>query len=315
MSEILDLKAVKDGDNISECIVYIESYRKLPKKDGKSFYIAGNFVKQEDSLSFKVWDSTLVEAMSQNDFSGSVVSISGQASTYMNNLDLKINSITSVDSSTYPKSLFLKSADVNSLFKEFSDFINTELSQKGITLIQAIFKAENIMSRFKEEFAGAKMHDAQVGGLLNHTLKMLRIAKCVYSNENRMSKLEDYKDLLYLSVILHDIGKVYEMNLGVYQEHSYVTHRILGTEILVKYKKGIVELFDEDFYYQLVSVVVGHHGKDFGDAPTTVIAFIIHLIDMLDSQVTGIFDRIERNEITVRAGNTSVLVDGSYLVV
>ena len=64
------------------------------------------------------------------------------------------------------------------------------------------------------------MHDAQIGGLLNHTMKMMRIAKVVYQNEPRMEQLENYKDMLYLGVILHDIGKIYEMNYGVYQENS-----------------------------------------------------------------------------------------------
>ena len=52
MANILDLKSVKDGTILSECIVYLASYKKLPKKDGKTFYIAGNLAKQEDSLSF-----------------------------------------------------------------------------------------------------------------------------------------------------------------------------------------------------------------------------------------------------------------------
>lgn len=315
MANILDLKGVKDGTILSDCIVYLASYKKLPKKDGKTFYISGYFTKQEDSLSFKVWDTALVEALSTNDMSGSVVKISGSVGSYMNNLDVKITSIEPVEESQYSKSMFLKSADVSSLFKEFTDFVNSELSANGVKLLLGIFKAENLFERFKEEFAGSKMHDAQIGGLLNHTVKMLRISKCVYENEPRMKTLENYKDMLYLSVILHDIGKVHEMNLGVYQENSFVTHRILGIEILVKYKNVIKELYDENFYYELVSVLQGHHGKEFGDPPTTVLAYIVHLIDMVDSQTTGIFDKIERNDYTMRAGGMSVYVDGSYLSV
>lgn len=315
MANILDLKSVKDGTILSECIVYLASYKKLPKKDGKTFYIAGNLAKQEDSLSFKVWDSSLVEALSQNDISGSVVKISGSVGSYMNALDVKVTSVEPVSEEEFPKSLFLKSADVEGLFKEFTDFVNTELSPKAVKILLGIFKSENLFNRFKEEFAGSKMHDAQIGGLLNHTMKMMRIAKVVYQNEPRMEQLENYKDMLYLGVILHDIGKIYEMNYGVYQENSYVTHRLLGIELLVKYKSAIIDLYDADFYYELISVLQGHHGKEFGDAPTTVLAFIVHLIDVLESQTTGIFDKIERNDYTMRAGSMSVYVDGSYLSV
>lgn len=314
MANVLDLKTVKDGTILSECIVYLASYKKLPKKDGKTFYIAGSFTKQEDSLSFKIWDTPLVDALSANDLSGRVVKISGTVGSYMNNLDIKITTIEPVDESQYSKSMFLKSANVPELFNEFTSFVNAELSPNGVKLLLGIFKQENLFDRFKEEFAGSKMHDAQIGGLLNHTIKMMRIAKCVYVNEPRMNTLQHYKDMLYLSVILHDIGKVYEMNLGVYQENSFVTHRILGIEMLVKYKSVISELYDENFYYEILAVLQGHHGE-FGDAPTTILAYIVHLIDMLDSQTTGIFDKIEGNDVTMKAGGMSVYVNGKYLAV
>ena len=315
MSDVLDLKSVKDGMSLSGCIVYLGSYERKPKKDGKSFYIAGNLVNKEDSLSFKVWDAALVEALTQNDLSGRVVKIVGAVSSYMNNLDLKITAIEPVDETQYPKSLFLKSADVDGIFREFSIFIKENLSETGLKGLQFIFQKDNLFARFKEEFAGSKMHDAQVGGLLNHTMKMLKIAKVVYDNEPRMNNIPNYKDMLYLGIIFHDIGKIYEMNLGVYTEYSYVTHRMLGIELLVKYKPVIVQCFDENFYYELISVLQGHHGAEWGDAPNTVLAYLVHLIDMVDSQTTGIFDKIERNEVATKAGNMSVYVDGRYLTV
>ena len=315
MPEVLNLKAVKDGMSLSDCIVYLGSYERKAKKDGKSYYIAGNLVNKEDSLSFKIWDAPLVEALTKNDMNGRVVKIAGSVGSYMNNLDLKITSIDTVDETKYPKSLFLKSADVNGLFTEFSMFLKENLSENAVKCLQFIFQKENLFNRFREEFAGSKMHDAQIGGLLHHTMKMLRIAKVVYQNEPRIDTLVNYRDMLYLGIILHDIGKVYEMNLGVYTENSFVTHRILGIELLVKYKAVIVQCFDENFYYELISVLQGHHGAEFGDAPNTVLAFIVHLIDMLESQTTGIFDKIERNEVNMRANNMTVYVDGRYLTV
>lgn len=311
---VVEISALKDGMSLSNAIMYIQSYKKALKKDGKSFYISGVFMKQDATIPFKVWDTSLVEAMSQNDLSGNVVKIQGTVGSYMNNVEIKINAIEPVNSVEYPKSIFLRSADVDSLFKEFTQFMQSEISPQGVNILSFIFKQENILGRFKEEFAGSLMHDALIGGLMHHTVKMLRLAKCVFENEPRMKLLENYKDMLYISVILHDIGKVKEMNLGVYQVNSFVTHRILGIEMLVKYKKLFVEAYDENFYYEVLSVLQGHHGE-FGDYPTTVLAYIVHLIDMLDSQTTGIFDKIERNDYTTRAGDMSVYVNNHYLAV
>ena len=308
---VLELKAVKDGDNVKDAFVYVSSYNKLTKKDG-SPYISGTFTKQSDILSFKVWDAPLVKGLIENNLVGQVVKISGSASTYLNTLDFKVTSIQPVGEDVCSKALFLKSADVENIFKEFTAFVTSELTPNAQKILFGIFQGENILGRFKEEFAGSKMHDAQIGGLLNHTTKMLKIAKVVYENEPRMANLQYYKDMFYLSIVFHDIGKIYEMHLGVYQENSYVSHRILGVELLAKYKNAISQLFDEDFYYELISVLVGHHGE-YGDKPTTVLAYIVHLIDMLDSQTTGIFDKIETNNYSLRAGSMVVTVDGMNL--
>lgn len=311
---VIEISGLQEGMSIAGGIMYVKSYKRAPKKDGKTFYISGLFAKQDASIPFKVWDSSIVDAMSQTDVTGCVVKITGTVGSYLNNLEIKVNGIEVIDSPEYSKGLFLKSLDVNSLYSEFGNFINTELSQKGIQLVTLIFKNENIMGRFKEEFAGSLMHDSVVGGLMHHTLKMLKIAKCVAENEPRIKLLENYKDMLYISVIFHDIGKIKEMNLGVYQENSFVTHRMLGIEMLVKYKKVFTELFDENFYYEVISVLQGHHGE-YGDYPNTVLAYLVHLIDMLDSQTTGIFDKIERDDYTMRAGSMTVTVNNHYLAV
>ena len=83
----------------------------------------------------------------------------------------------------------------------------------------------------------------------------------------------------------------------------------------IPYVRLIIQCFDENFYYELISVLQGHHGKEWGDAPNTVLAYLVHLIDMVDSQTTGIFDKIERNEVVTKANNMSVNVDGRYLTV
>ena len=177
-----------------------------------------------------------------------------------------------------------------------------------------IFQSENLFPRFKEEFAGKKMHDAQIGGLMHHTTKMLKIAKILVENEPRMLQIEGFTDLLYLGISLHDIGKVYEMKLGVYQPNSFVTHRTLGTEMIAKYKDLICQLYNETFYYHILAIINGHHGE-YGERPQTLLAYIIHLIDMLEANTTGAFDRIENKEFSNRAGLNAVLVNGANLVI
>ena len=291
MSSILDLTAVKDGTNISDAIVYISGYEKKLKKDGKSYYIAGNFMNKESAISFKVWDAPIVDVMGQTNLAGCVVKISGAASSYMNAIDIKITSIALADEKEYPKSLFLKTAPVDKLFKEFGDFIVSELSSNGVNIVQGIFKSENLFDRFKQEFAGSKMHDAQVGGLLNHTLKMLRIAKVVCQNEPRIDSIPHFKDMLHMGIIFHDIGKVYE--LSDFPDNDYTDagqllgHIVMGCELIgnaVKELPGFPKVLER----QLKHCIVAHHGEfEYGSPkkPALAEALALHYADDLDAKL------------------------------
>lgn len=313
MVTILELKDLRDNMALSDCIVYIQDYQKKPKKDPNQFYLTGTFVKQDSSVSFKVWDDTLIKYMSEVSLAGRLVKIAGQTKTFSNQVEVHVSSVDVNVGSDISPVHFLKSVNVDSVFSEFTNFVNTELSENAIKILMGVFKQENLMTRFKEEFAGAKMHDAQVGGLMNHTLKMLKIAKVVYENDNRFIKLPGYKDMLLLGIVFHDIGKLDEMRYGVYQPNTFVTHRITAVEMLSKYKEIISKMYDEKFYYQLIAIITGHHGE-YGDKPTTILAQIVHLIDMLESQTTQILDKIELGQIVEDSRGKSLYFDSKYLI-
>ena len=141
------------------------------------------------------------------------------------------------------------------------------------------------------EGAAIRHHDNKVGGLVWHTTKMLRILAAVLRNN---PELVASADLLALSVFVHDIGKVFEYDQLEMGEHWYAGHRIRGIEFLTKYSDLIIETYDESFYRQVQSAIAGHHG-DYGDRPTTVNAAIVHYIDTLESQVTGLIQEMQRS--------------------
>lgn len=316
MAAILDLTALQEGMVLSDSVVYLQGYKKRAYADGKKFYIAGTFVNQNASIPFKIWDAALVDALSTTDVAGRVVKITGSVTSYQNSLEVKVQSIDPQDSveQEFPKVNFLKTVDVKTVYDDFVNMINTKLSEKGVQVLMTIFKTEKLFGRFKEEFAGSKMHDAQVGGLLNHTTKMLHIAEAVANNDKRLAAIPDYLDLLYLGVILHDVGKVHEMNMGVYQPNSFVTHRTLGVEMVCRYKEQIVSAYDEKFFYQILAILQGHHGE-YGDKPTTVMSYLIHLIDMVESTITGILDKIDNNDTNSFAGAQTVYAHDGYLTI
>lgn len=291
MNSVLNLKTVKVGETVSNDYIYIQSYKEIPYGDGSKSFISGTATNQGASLAIKIWDANLINIFKENDISGNIVGVTGTVKEYKGAIELNVQGVDFNPACT-DKSLFLKSVDVDKVFKDFADFLNSNISENGIRLIMGIFQGESLFDRFKVEYAGSKMHDAQIGGLMNHELKMLRIAKTLIENDERIGGNVKLKDLLFIGIVFHDIGKVHELANGTYTENSYVTHIMFSLEILIKYREAIIDLYGENFYYQLLAIIQGHHGE-FGDKPRTPFAYIVHLIDMLESKTTSVLDKYD----------------------
>ena len=113
--------------------------------------------------------------------------------------------------------------------------------------------------------------------------------------------------------LLHDIGKTMEMNYGVYQPNSAISHRILGLDILYKYRADIESAYDEKWFRDLQSIIVEHHGE-FADPCRTVVAYVVHKVDCFDSVMTCLAQSLDESMMTDTSGS-SVRIDGDFLTV
>ncbi|MNL91183.1 3'-5' exoribonuclease YhaM [compost metagenome] len=312
---ILDLRQLKIGDSVTNKAVYFSSYElavwQKPKGE-KQTYVKGFVTYKGREIAFSIWSATLVEIFKNNDLVGHILNISGEIKEFKKQPQLSITGFGDPEV-THTTDEFIEKLNVDLLFSEFADFIKTNFTESMKKVANIIFfKDKAIIDRFKVEFAGEKMHDAKVGGVLNHSLKGLRLTKTLIENDSR---LEQYKCILYLGWLFHDIGKIFEMHDGHYTENSFVSHRITGIELLVQNKIELLTVLSEREYYILISILEGHHGE-YESKAKTIWAYIIHLVDMLESQTTGIMDKLHTGNITLKDnGNTTVYVNGENLVV
>lgn len=269
--------------------------------------LTGEVYFQGKTLTFKVWKGDFQDLLSREDFSGKVVEVSFSASIYRNNLELtftQFHGCPQVD-----PALFYRSVNLPQVWGHFVNFMQTELDPKVANALSRFFQAENIFEAFQLTWAGKKMHDAQIGGLMNHTLKMLNIARTLVYNDPRLAQ---FKDQLYAYIVLHDIGKVYEIGQGgKYTKYSFVSHRALGVEMISRHKNLFVEALGEDFFYFIMSVQLGHHGE-YADKPNSVWALIVHLIDMLEAKMTMFLDNLEFGNYSVKNGMRSMWFGSDY---
>ena len=294
-----------DGDFLNGFIL-LKNYSVGLTKNGKYYYY-GTVTSGVD-IDFKVWDnSAAYPILRDNELGGKVVEITATWNEYKGNYSLLLNSVKLADN--IPEDNFLLTKyNIDAYFGGLHDLVNNVVSPKAMAIAdELLFNNEKIAEMFKLEFAAKSHHDNCKGGLLAHTYKVCSLLDYTLKVYKNISQNQDEKDLMMLGALFHDIGKIREMHFGQYQKESCVTHRFLGVEMLNKAK--IVEAYNEEWYYNLVSIMLQHHGE-YGDPCRTVVALVIHRIDNFDSDMTLLSQKLEEQSVR-EIGRLQV--DGSYL--
>lgn len=161
-----------------------------------------------------------------------------------------------------------------------------------LMLVQKIFKEYH--NRILETAASGYHHHVHVGGLLEHLLSVTRIAILLVDHyrsfypeiKNRISK-----PLVVAGAILHDIGKIFEMeNTGGRHQHTLegdlIGHFILGRD-LVHYFGPLMGV-DPKTQLQLEHIIIAHSNSDWGAPknPMSLEALIVYHADYSEAMFT-----------------------------
>lgn len=145
--------------------------------------------------------------------------------------------------------------------------------------------------------AARRNHHAYIGGLLEHTVSVTRT--CVFLAE----KYADYypemnppldKGLVIAGGILHDIGKLHEMEqrpegTAHTAEGSLIGHILIGRDMVrdAAVAMKVEPKLDADTLLRLEHVIIAHQGRpDWGSPklPMTPEALLVHYADDLDAK-------------------------------
>lgn len=286
----------------------ITSYSTASYGQGKTRAF-GSLTTKDKTMDWTSFDNRVVEYFSSLEINN-ILYIEAKVSEYNGKLSLVINKID-VEPTTLTEYDFMKSINVPKVYEELIGDVRANLSQNYQRIFALLLK--DYKDAYVKTYGGSKCHDAQVGGLMNHSYKMFKIALTLLSNDDRLAP---FKDELLLGTLIHDFGKTVELDINKYTKNSFVTHRTLGIEILALRRGDIIPYIGEDAYYRLLAIIQGHHGEQWGDKPTTMITQVVHYIDLLESQTTGFLDIIENEAYQVQENGNKVLkINGNNLVI
>jgi 3'-5' exoribonuclease len=131
-----------------------------------------------------------------------------------------------------------------------------------------------------------RVHHAFRSGLLEHTVSLCGLTEAVVRRYPRLNR-----DLLIAGAILHDIGKVEELEvsrrLGYTTRGQLVGHVVLGLEILERHTARL-QGFPVELKSVLQHLIVSHHGElDKGALKQSMLpeALAVSIMDLLDARL------------------------------
>ena len=170
----------------------------------------------------------------------------------------------------------------DSLVTRVKSFNNPDLRR----LIETFLGDEDIAERFKRAPAAKSLHHAFIGGLLEHVTSLMRLAEVVGSNYDFIDV-----ELLQTGVILHDLGKIYELDYErtfQYTDEGQLLGHIPIVLRLLDRKCAELSGFSLKLKTLLEHLILSHHGKyEFGSPklPSFPEALLLHHLDDMDSKL------------------------------
>jgi 3'-5' exoribonuclease len=106
------------------------------------------------------------------------------------------------------------------------------------------------------------------------------------------------QDLVVAGCLLHDFGKIWELEIGTsieYTDDGRLIGHIPMETLFVDKKIGELKKFPPETRRQLLHILLAHHGEyEFGSPrrPKTPEALLVHMVDNLDSKMAGMLEAI-----------------------
>ena len=279
------INTLREGDSVRS-IYFCKSKRSAETRNGKPY---DNLVLQDKTgtLDGKVWDpnSGGIADYDEMEF----IEVFGEVVSYNNNLQLNIKQLRKPYEDEYNVADFLPSSEknVDTMYAELLSYIKQVENKYLRQLLEFYFvKDQAFIKVFKGHSAAKSVHHGFAGGLLEHTLSIVKMCAYYVSAYPLLSK-----DLLFTAALFHDIGKTKE--LSAFPENDYTDdgqllgHIVMGVEMI---SDGVrtIEGFPAKLASELKHCVIAHHGElEYGSPkkPALPEAVALHYADATDAKM------------------------------
>jgi 3'-5' exoribonuclease len=261
-------------------------------------YIAMFLCDRTGQLNGRMWQAT--EAVYNSLPKPGFVHIDGRSELYQNNLQVVVNNISIVDAGKVRIEDFLARTekDTKQMLEEVKKILGG-IKHRQLKALAGEFSADaELMEKFCTAPGGMQMHHNYLGGLLEHTHNMLRVAAAILPLYPQVQA-----DLVLAAIFIHDMGKTEELSYDMtfsYTDSGQLIGHIAKSYLLLHQKAEALAAkgtkIDETILDALGHIILSHHGKyEFGSPklPATPEAFMVNYIDDLDAKINQVTAAID----------------------
>lgn len=220
--------------------------------------------------------------------------IEGSTQPYQGEVQIIMNRIEAYEPTQRELTELLPSTryDVTQMFREVMTLLGSLEHPAIKALADRYLEDGELMDAFCQAPAAQTLHHAFLGGLLEHTLSLMKLADKMLDHYPQLNR-----DIVIFGLFIHDLGKcselVWERGFGYSMDGQLVGHIARGSIWLEQKARACAEM-DEPvdiptpILTVLQHIILSHHGNpEFGAAkvPATPEAIFVSLIDNLDAKM------------------------------
>ena len=295
---------VQDAARFENCTVttyfLLTSMQVRDKKQGGQ-YLALIVSDKTGSLEARMWDDVADPIAFCSE--GCYVKVQGDIAKYQGKFQITLKKMRlAADSEIEPKDFQPATKfDVEEMWAELRGYVSAFRDEDLKRLVFSFLDDEAIGPAFKAAPAAKRLHHAWLGGLLEHVLTLVRVCLAAVPFYPEVDP-----DLLVTGAILHDVGKVRELEWKSsfsYSLEGQMIGHISIAQGMLREKVQALAPFPEKLRVLVEHMILSHHGKyEFGSPklPMTPEAILLSALDDLEAKMHAVRNEFAAAEVAGR---------------
>ena len=279
------IETLREGEKLGD-IYLCKSRQSALTKSGKAYE---NVILQDKTgtLDAKIWDPG---SPGIGDFDAlDYVYVVGDVTSFQGSLQLSIKRATRADEGEYDPSDYLPMSrkNIDEMYQELMKYMKKIKNPFLLKLAESFFvENEAFIRLFKNHSAAKSVHHGFVGGLLEHTLSVVKLCDFYADQYDYLNR-----DLLITAAMFHDIGKTKELSAFPANDYTddgqLLGHIVIGVELVGLWIRRIPD-FPKRLASELKHCIVAHHGElEYGSPkkPALAEAAALNFADNTDARM------------------------------